>query len=650
MPAETVFHRIEVAPLSILPLKRSPLFSYVSRIRLPVGAVVSVPFGKQELRGVVCACGMSETRPPSWIKEISSVLVHDGLTEKQIELAKEISSEYFTPLGKTLIHFLPDGKRPSRTHPKETVQSNAHPSSLPDSPELKKTIASLLTGGPQALTLHPKDRIPAIALLIRKYQKKSAVRRSVLVLVPEILGAEFLSSTLSDFGVEHILLTSSLTQRNFLTAWDAARIPGTVLIGTRQSLFAPFADLGMIIIVDADDDAYKQWDMSPRYDARSVVPMLSKIFQSHLVSLASFLDTAQTYRRVSSRLAHTDPASSFPLAPLSIVNLRLERYRKNHSPLSIESREHIGHALTRKEKVFLVVNQSGYSKITVCESCKKIFRCPKCRAVLHPEKSGSFSCAVCSYETPLFPSCFECGHLGFKQVGFGTERVEREMKKLFPVAQIRRIDKHTLEKRSERTRLVEDRITGSADIIIGVPSLLNILDDDKLRTVVFIDADSMLAWSDFRTDERFALRIFRARLLAGFDGKVFLETFQPENIFLKKLSTEPYEHIERLLREDRELLSYPPFSRLISIEVSRDTKEQADKTVTKLEESLRTLPKSEKWRIFIQQANERHFRGKYTARILFRVQNDALPPSLIDWLSTLPKDTFIDRDPLSIHV
>jgi primosomal protein N' len=160
----------------------------------------------------------------------------------------------------------------------------------------------------------------------------------------------------------------------------------------------------------------------------------------------------------------------------------------------------------------------------------------------------------------------------------------------------------------------------------------------------------MLTWSDFRTDERFALRVFRARLLAGLNGKVFLETFQPENIFLKKLATETYEDIERAQREDRRILSYPPFSRLLTLEISRDTRAQADKTAKKLEESLRALPKSEKWRIFIQQASERYFRGKYTAHILLRIQDDILPPLLLDWLSTLPKDTFVDRDPLSIHV
>jgi primosomal protein N' (replication factor Y) len=649
MPADSLFYRIEVAPLSILPLKRSPLFSYCSRIEIPVGAVVSIPFGKQELRGVVCARASSKNRPASWIKEISSVLMWDGLTEKQIRLARMISTEYFTPLGKTLIHFLPDGKRLARSHEAVSYPDTGRSPSL-GSPEFKKILPSLFGEGARALTLHPKDKASAIALLIDEYRKRSESQRSILVLVPEILGAELLSSALTVFGIKHTLLTSALTRKSFLTAWDQARIPGTVFIGTRQALFSPFADLGMIIVVDADDDAYKQWDMSPRYDTRRVVPMLSDLFRSRTILLSSFLDTAQTHDRTASRLVHVDLASSLPLAPLNIVNLRLERYRKNYSPLSVESREHIGHALSRKEKVFLIVNQSGYSKITVCENCKKIFRCPKCQAMLHPNKSGSFHCAACPYETPLFPSCFECGHLGFKQIGFGTERIERETRKLFPLARVRRIDKNILEKKTARSELIEHQITDSADIIIGVPSLLNVLSDESIRTIVFIDADSMLAWSDFRTDERFALRIFRARLLAGSGGMVFLETFQPENIFLKKLATEPYEEIERVLREDRELLAYPPFSRLIALEISRDTQAQANKTVEKLEKSLRALPKSEKWRIFIQQAPERHFRGKYTVRILFRVKDDVLPPSLTEWLSTLPKDTFVDRDPLSIHV
>lgn len=645
---DTVLYRLEVAPLTILPLKRSPLFSYSSRIELPVGAIVSVPFGKQKLRGVVFECTVFKTRPASWIKEITSVLTRNGLTEKQILLAQEMSREYFTPLGKTLVHFLSDGI-PSELSPASSDRSPS--SNLPPSSQWQKVLAQLLKDGRQFLSIHPRDRALAIALLIEKLQKKkSTSKQSILILVPEIIGAELLASTLSDFGIEHTLITSSLTRKNFLIAWNKARVPGNVFIGTRQALFAPFVNLKTILMLDADDDSYKQWDMSPRYDGRRVVLMLTNLFHAHLISISSFLDTAQTYDKDVSKLSHTDLVSALPLAPLNIINLRLERYRKNYSPLSVESREHIAHALVRKEKVFLIANQSGYSKITVCESCKKIFRCPKCQAILHPEKSGSFSCAMCTYRSPLFPSCFECGHLGFKQIGFGTERIEREMKKLFPYARVGRIDKNTLEKRTAREQLIAHHITDEGDIIIGVPSLLNILGDDKIQTIVFIDADSMLTWSDFRTDERFALRVFRARLLAGLNGKVFLETFQPENIFLKKLATETYEDIERAQREDRRILSYPPFSRLLTLEISRDTRAQADKTAKKLEESLRALPKSEKWRIFIQQASERYFRGKYTAHILLRIQDDILPPLLLDWLSTLPKDTFVDRDPLSIHV
>jgi len=647
---ETPLYRIEVAPLTILPLKRSPLFSYFSRVELPIGAIVSVPFGKQQLRGVVFACAIFTAKPASWIKEISSILMRNGLTEKQILLAQQISLEYFTPLGKTLVHFLSDEIKTPRVPPQKFVPSPLSSSHIPSSPQLKKILLPLLKKNRQALTIHPKDRALAIALLIEEKRKKAKYKESLLILVPEILGAELLSAKLTGFGIEHTLLSSSLTPKNFLIAWNTARLPGTVFVGTRQALFAPFGNLKTIILMDADDDAYKQWDMSPRYDGRRVAAMLETLFCAHLISLSAFLDTAQTNDKISLRLTHTDLVTPLPLAPLDIINLRLERYRKNYSPLSIASAEHIRNALVRKEKVVLIANQSGYSKITVCESCKKIFRCPECQALLHPEKSGFFSCGACAYKTPLFPSCFECGHLGFKQIGFGTERIEREIRKLFPSAKTKRIDKNTLEKKSDRARLIEQCIAHEADIIIGVPSLLNILDDTSIQTVVFIDADSMLAWSDFRTDERFALRIFRARLLAGSRGKVFLETFQPENIFLKKLSTESYERIEQTCREDRQALSYPPFSRLINIEILRDTRLQADKTAKKLEESLRTLPKSEKWRIFIQQASERHLRGKYAAHILLRIQEEVLPSLLTDWLSSLPKDTFIDRDPLSIHV
>ena len=186
------------------------------------------------------------------------------------------------------------------------------------------------------------------------------------------------------------------------------------------------------------------------------------------------------------------------------------------------------------------MNQSGYSKITVCENCKKIFRCPKCRAVLHPEKSGSFSLRFVLMRL----RCFRAASNADTSDSSRLASVQSGSKEgLFPVARVRRIDKHTLEK--DPSGSVWSKTVSPIQPISSssVPSLLNILDDDKYRPVVFIDADSMLAWSDFRTDERFAPVSSGRDYWPGSTGKVFLETFQPENIFLKKLSTN---HMNRL--------------------------------------------------------------------------------------------------------
>ncbi len=655
---KTHFYRIEVAPLTILPLKRSPIFSYFSRQDIPIGSLILIPFGKQELRGVVTTTLPLDTPPAAWMKEVRSLLVPQHLTQEQLTLAQLLSQEYFTPLGKTLVHFVTEDKKRVTTvsepisiqYESKYAPCTQAPVSLKPFAALKRTLAPLSLPGQYALTIHPQKRDAALACIIRARLKRLRVRKTVLILIPEIFSAELLSASLIHFGIEHVLLSSTLPKKAFSRAWEQARVSGAVILGTRQALFAPFADLGTILLIDPSDDAYKQWDMSPRYNGRRVASRLAELFQADVISVSPFLDTIQEHAKASVEVKHIDLTHSLPLAPLEIINLRLERYRKNYAPLSIASREYIQHALIRQERVVLIANQSGYSKITICESCKKIYRCTQCQAIVHPEKSGRFSCSVCSMETSLFPSCPECGHLRFKQIGFGTERIEKEIHTLFPSAQVRRIDRNTHSTQSKRSLLVDQHVTGEADILIGVPSLLNVLDDERAKTFVFIDADTFLSWNDFRTDERFAWRVFRARLLAGATGKVFLETFQPENFFFRTLASESPEHLIRVFLQDRKALNYPPFSRLIVLEVLRDTQAQADHDTEKLEKSLRALPESEKWRIFVVRASSRHSRGRYVSYIVFRVPEAILPSQLTDWLSTLPKDTFIDRDPLSLPI
>lgn len=641
MPSQ-IFYRLEIAPLTILPLKRSPFFTYFSRQAIEAGSLVSIPFGKQELRGIVSICQELPTRPAPWMKEVSSVIVPHCVTPEQLALAESVSRLYFTSLGKTLAHFIPDVTKLSPPEPRTT------PTPKPRLPAaLKRSLSPLSVPGRHALSIAPQDRDPAIAILIAA-RKKS--KRSIVIIVPEIIGAELLSASLDRHGIDHRLLTSAQTGKQYFSAWEYARDPRSIIIGTRQALFAPFSALGTIIMVDPIDDAYKQWDMSPRYDGRRIASLLAESSGADLISIAPFATIADMKAEAAGRLTHTDLVAALPIAPIETTNLRLERYRKNYSPLSETARTRIGSALGRQKKIVVIVNQSGYSKITLCEGCKNIFRCPECQAPLHPEKAGTYACSACTHKTPLFPSCPGCGHISFRQVGFGTERVEREIRKAFTYARISRIDRTALDTRAERSALVERGLTDEADILIGVPSLLNHLSDPSISTVVFVDTDTFLTWSDFRTDERFLERVFRARLLAGGQGLVLLETFQPESAFFRKIAGETYAKILETLTDDRSALAYPPFAELAAVEVIRDSRGLADSAAEKLGKAVKALPESEKWRIFIQQAPERRFRGQHIARVLIRVKGDHFPDQLEDWFRSLPKDTFVDRDPLSLHV
>lgn len=637
------YYQIEVAPLAILPLQRSPFFTYFSQKPLPDGSLIKIPFGAQELRGIVFRSAPLPTRPAPWMKEIHAVIIPEFTTDRQRSLAEKISKLYFTPLGRTLSHFAPD--MPAAIEKKSLLHRRSPKSRSRAS--LKTALTPLLSHGQHILSIPPRDRDESIAVLIKERTRHG---ESLLLIAPEIIGVELLSSSLERLGIQHMILTSALSKKQLRASWEYARTKNFVIIGTRQALFAPFAQLDTVILLDTIDDAYKQWDMSPRYDGKRIAKLLADSFAADLISISPFISVSDAEEKNLGHLSHTNLISNEMLAPIETVNLRLERYRKNYSPLSEIARTRINQALSRQETVILIVNQSGYSKISRCEQCKHIFRCRECQAPLHPEKSGGYVCNACNFRTSLFPSCPDCGHLGFRQIGFGTERVEREAKKHFPNAKIRRIDRSSLEKKSDRSSFVQQHLSEGIDILIGVPSLLNHLSSPSITTIIFVDADTFLSFSDFRTDERFFERVFRSRLLAGRDGTVLMETFQPESILFKKIGSKSYAPIVRSLLEDRASLTYPPFAEFIAIEALRSTTLSANTDAEKLGQAIRTLPESKKWRIFIQQAPERRFRGKYISRILIRIPGNTLHPALEKILLSLPKDTFIDRDPLSIHI
>lgn len=657
-----LFYQLEIAPLVILPLTRSPFFSYVALTAVPPGSLVTIPFGKQSIQGVVFQTRALETPPPRWLKRITAVEVPVCLTGRQRTLAEFVSTEYYTPLGRTLVHFLP---RRSRTRkksvppvPKRTVMPRA-------TREEKGLIAAYRD--PDSVARPGYLDVSGLSDPVRTYallaQEARRAKRQTLLLVPEIpLILPLVEAFRLAFPDKEIaVLHSQLSAGVFFEQWEKVRSGAArIVIATRQGLFAPFADLGAIIVTEEQDESYKQWDMSPRYDARRVAAFLAEQHAARL-TFASPTPSVESVQAIRTERFQT----LIPLRPrpklagqVAIVNLRLERYRKNYSALSEPLTAAIRSALSARRQVLLYIHRQGTSAFSVCESCRNIFRCPDCGHALIGTKEGHYRCPACAYRSRLFPNCPTCGHLAFRNVGFGTERVEREVRRLFPGARALRMDGSTMHQAHAAERVFEKLRADDVDILIGTQMALKGIGLSKPAVVGIIDADSLLSFPDFRGDERLFHIIARAvgqvaatRSHEAAEPGVFVQTFHPESAFFQRLAGLDEAALWDLQLKERESLGYPPFTRLLRVTCQAASEVSVRNEFGKIRESLlRDIPKESLIRIS-PPLPSRFLKRKqvYESLVLIRVPvSESLPPAIVARLRSLGRQCQIDVDPLTL--
>ncbi len=646
-------YRLEVAPLLILPLTRSPFFSYASTTSIPLGSLVSISFGSQTVEGVVFDCQVLPGKKPLWMKSVSHVIEPSSLTPAQRELAIRVSREYFTPLGRTLKHFLP-----------KKVQERARPEAAISKPKLlratkheQKLVKLFLENKLSVPSFLDTSAFPEPKRILALIAKSMATeKKQTLIIVPEIILTFGLTHFFQSYFASGIaVLHSKLSDGAFSTLWERIRSgEASVIIATRQGLFAPFHALGAIIITEEQDESYKQWDMSPRYHGKKVAQFLSELTNARLLLTSSTPSVSTLHEIHEKKLLPLEPlANHDPLIPqLSVINLKLERYRRNFSPLSEELALALRDAVDRGEQALLYINRQGMNAFSVCEKCKEVFRCKQCDHPLTSTKEGHFRCVSCSYTTALFPNCPSCGHLTFRHIGFGTERIEKEVQKLLPKARIVRLDSTTLKTPKIFQTTFSAGQKNEIDILIGTQMILKDPPLPKLSLIAMIDADSVLLFPDFQADERLFRDLSRAvrQVARQPKGRVFVQTFRPEGAFFQKIAGKKSKEVLEYLLSERSDLSYPPLYRFLSISCHGKSEKEATTLSTRLAREMeKILPKE--YRLTTARAPS-YLKKKttYESLLLLRFPAGApLADPAISLLKKHSKDCIVDIDPLTLR-
>ena len=408
--------------------------------------------------------------------------------------------------------------------------------------------------------------------------------KQVLYLLPEIALTtqivDRLAHTFSeDIGVYH----SKMSNNQRVELWQAVMDGKGLVLGARSSVFLPFTNLGLIIVDEEHDSSYKQSDPAPRYNGRDTAVYLAGMTKARIL-LGTATPALETYNNTLKgnyglvKLMERHGASVLP--DIEIVDLKKQyKDRLMQSLFSLPLRQAITSALEKREQILIFQNRRGYSPTLSCTVCDFLAQCPNCDVSLTVHKHfHELRCHYCGYRHKLPHLCPQCGFDKLDKVGFGTEKIEAEIKSVFPSAKVARMDFDTAKTRNAYERILSSFRMHEIDILVGTQMITKGLDFDNISTVGVISADRILFFPDFKANER-AFQLFTQ--VAGRagrrqkKGRVIIQSFNPMHPVIKETKT--YDHrsfYEREMRERKKFI-YPPYVRLISITVKHKKPEVA---------------------------------------------------------------------------
>ncbi|MEZ5474966.1 MAG: primosomal protein N' [Steroidobacteraceae bacterium] len=459
------------------------------------------------------------------------------------------------------------------------------------------TDQKLLRDEPHDATPEQHDAIAAIEAALHRYQAfllhgitgsgktevylrviETALRngRNALVLVPEIgLTPQLVARFASRFDVPLAVLHSALTDNERLAAWRTSLAgEARIVIGTRSAVFAPIANLGVVIVDEEHDASFKQQDTAFRYSARDLAIVRAQHCEIPIVLGSATPSIESLHNVLSGRFASLSlPRRTGQAVPprAATIDLRQHAVRPGLSTPAVQAmRTH----LANDGQVLVFINRRGYSPSLVCTACGWMAPCTDCDARLTVHLgAGQLRCHHCGAQAPLPEHCPQCGY-AVRPVGQGTERVEETLSEWFPDVAIARLDRDVVRRRGDAEQVMTRVASGEARILVGTQMVTKGHDFPNVTLVVVLNADQGLFSTDFRAPERLAQTIVQVAGRAGRGskpGEVLIQSEYPEHPLLQHLLHEGYDGFARQALLEREASHWPPYSRLAAVRASAAT-------------------------------------------------------------------------------
>ncbi len=422
--------------------------------------------------------------------------------------------------------------------------------------------------------------------------------KNVLFLAPEIALASQLTQRIArKFGINDVAIWhSSISDGEKYDVWQRLyKNEIRILAGARSAVFAPLQNIGLIIIDEEHESAYKQANPAPRYDAKVVAQKLSQFYKAPLVLGSATPDVSTYYYASNNNNLFEMPHryNNSPLANIGIINMQEHSRPAYRGVISKPLQTAISETLENNQQVIILINRRGFSTSTQCKACGHVVECPNCAIpLIWHAGDKKLKCHYCNHVEDFPDVCPSCGADALRNSGLGSQKVELLLKELYPDAKIERIDSDVLSKKNAHIEILNRFQKREIDILIGTQMIAKGLDNPNVTLVGVISADSTFNLPDFRSAERGFQLLTQVAGRAGrgeYKGQVLFQTYNPDFYALDSAKEQDYEKFYRTEIKSRQEFTYPPFTQIIRVILSCENNDRAEKNVEAIASRLQEL-------------------------------------------------------------
>lgn len=625
--------------------------TYSSSERLSAGRIVEVELQKELVLGVVTG---TTTKPRFQTKPVARVFDLPALPIALLKLTTWLQQYYPAPLGVITQQLIPahfSAKQLDEAAPGPFAEPDL--SELPPLTEQQQAALEAMTER-NTYVLHGTTGSGKTRLYIELAARAIADGKSAIVLTPEIsLTSQLASNFQAIFGERVIVMHSQQAPAERQKAWLASLRSSepVIIIGPRSALFSPVQKLGLIVLDEAHEVAYKQ-EQAPQYQTGRVAAYLAGLSRASLV-LGSATPAISDYYLAEQKkkpiIKLTQLANSEPRAATEVVFVdRKEHALFNRSPfMSQPLLQAIEGALSRGEQSLLYLNRRGTARLVMCENCGWQATCPHCDVPLtYHGDHHELRCHSCNYHAKAPSSCPECGHANIMFKTAGTKAIVSEVERLFPNARVARFD--TDNTKAERFEQHYEAVrNGEVDILVGTQLLAKGLDLPRLSTLGILLADTSLYMPDFTAQERtFQLisqvlgRIGRGHVA----GRAIIQSYHPDHAVLKQAIEGDYQGFYEAELASRKMFLFPPYCHLLKISVRRASIKAAEEAAEKLKSDIEHAGHKVRVEGPAPSFYER-FQNKYQWQLVVKATNRS---ELLNVIAVLPANSSYDIDPMDL--